>query len=232
MLHAFVMGHVLFSFAAPLALAEAWIPSRAHRPWLGRIGTVLALLACLLVGVMILSDPGSRTATAAQLIGTAAVVVGLLVLAVMLGRRRMRKGAAADGVAADGASHIETPAGRPPRPWHVLLGALLMSLVIEVSPPIWIGLAAAVGAVIALGLALMCASRRPGWTVHNVAAAGLGLLLGRGLLAFTTTPLAGEVDQAAKLGHNVVMIGIVLVAGVVALRKSESAWKRSNRATG
>jgi hypothetical protein len=100
----------------------------------------------------------------------------------------------------------------------VLLGALLASLVMEASPPTWIGLALSAAAVAALGLALLRVSRRPGWTVRHVAAGGLGLLLGRGLLAFTTTPLTGEVDQAAKLGHNVVMLGVVLVAGAVAMR--------------
>lgn len=73
MLHAFVMGHVLFSFAAPLALAEAWRPSRARRPWLGRVGTAVAVLAYLLVAAMIVSDLGSHGATSAQLIVTSIV---------------------------------------------------------------------------------------------------------------------------------------------------------------
>jgi hypothetical protein len=219
MLHAFVIGHVLFSFAAPLALAEAWIPSRAHRPWLGRLGTAVAVLAYLVVAAMILSDPGSRSATPAQLVVTAVAVAGLVLLAVVLGRRRGRVFVvAADGAQHEGTSRGEQPAPRPPRRWPVLLGALLASLVMEASPPTWIGLALSAAAVAALGLALLRVSRRPGWTVRHVAAGGLGLLLGRGLLAFTTTPLAGEVDQAAKLGHNVVMLGVVLVAGAVAMR--------------
>jgi hypothetical protein len=219
MLHAFVIGHVLFSFAAPLALAEAWIPSRAHRPWLGRLGTAVAVLAYLVVAAMILSDPGSRSATPAQLVVTAVAVAGLVLLAVVLGRRRGRVFVvAADGAQHEGTSRGEQPAPRPPRRWPVLLGALLASLVMEASPPTWIGLALSAAAVAALGLALLRVSRRPGWTVRHVAAGGLGLLLGRGLLAFTTTPLTGEVDQAAKLGHNVVMLGVVLVAGAVAMR--------------
>ena len=30
----FVVGHMIFSFAAPVALVEAWHPERAHEPWL------------------------------------------------------------------------------------------------------------------------------------------------------------------------------------------------------
>lgn len=223
MLHAFVMGHVLFSFAAPLVLAEAWIDERADRPWLGPIGSVLVALAYLLVAALILSDPGSRTGTAAQLLGTGVAIAGLAALAIVLGRHRVRAGTAADGTARSGGS-----AERPARLWVVGLGALLVSLVMEASPPTWSGLAVAVVAVVLLGLGLLRASHRPGWSVRHAAAAGLGLLLARGLLAFTTTPLAGSVDQAAKLGHNVVMLALVLVAGAVALGRG--ARRRSGMA--
>jgi hypothetical protein len=227
MLHAFVIGHVLFSFAAPLALAEAWLPSRAHRPWLGRLGTAVAVAAYLVVAAMILSDRGSRSATAVQLAVTAVAVAGLVLFAVVLGGRRRRVLEAAAGDAQhEGTSPGDQPAPRPPRLWPVLLGALLASLVMEASPPTWIGLAVSSAAVTALGLALLRTSRRPGWTVRHVAAGGLGLLLGRGLLAFTTTPLAGEVDPAAKLGHNVVMLAAVLLAGAVAMcpREARRRW--------
>lgn len=87
----------------------------------------------------------------------------------------------------------------------------------EASPPTWIGLLLAAAAVTALGASLRRLSHRPDWSPRHVAAAGLGLMLGRGLLAFTTTPLAGHVDQAAKVGHNAVLLAVVLLAGAVAL---------------
>lgn len=217
MLHAFVMGHVLFSFAAPIALAEAWIPERAGRPWLGRIGSVAAALAYVLVAAMILSDAGSRTGSVAQLIGAGVVVAGLVALAVVLGRRRVRAGATADGAGEGG-----EPTGPTAPLWGVLFAALMASAIMEVSPPTWVGLLVAVAAVTLLGLSLLRVSRRPGWSVRHVAAVGLGLLLGRGLLAFTTTPLVGEVDPVAKIGHNIVMLAVVVVAGVVALRREGS----------
>ena len=39
----YLVGHVLFSFCAPIALAEAMRPAIADRPWLGRPGIVLAV---------------------------------------------------------------------------------------------------------------------------------------------------------------------------------------------
>lgn len=158
------------------------------------------------------------------MIGTGVVFAGLVVIVFVLGRRHVHEGATGDMVAPDGAAGGEVTARRPARFWLALLGALLVSLVMEASPSTWIGLAVVVAAVAALGHALLRASQRPGWTVRHVAAAGLGLLPGRGLLAFTTTLLADEVDQAAKLCHNVVMLGVVLLVGAVALRKRTAAW--------
>ncbi len=37
----FVIGHVVFSFGAPLALAEAWRPARHRASWFGRRGIVI-----------------------------------------------------------------------------------------------------------------------------------------------------------------------------------------------
>src|SRR5690606_8272801 len=52
------------------------------------------------------------------------------------------------------------------------------------------------------------------------------LLLCRGLLAFTTAPLAGEVDPAAKLVHNLVMLAVVLLAGNVAMSPRQVRRRR------
>ena len=54
----------------------------------------------------------------------------------------------------------------------------------EASPPTWIGLLLAAAAVTALGASLRRLSHRPDWSPRHVAAAGLGLMLGRGLLAY------------------------------------------------
>ncbi len=52
----FVAGHVLFSFCAPVAIAEALRPEIAYRPWLGRLGVVVAVGAWLTAVGLILDD--------------------------------------------------------------------------------------------------------------------------------------------------------------------------------
>ena len=68
----FVVGHMIFSFAAPVALVEAWHPERAHEPWLTGRGLVLAALAYLGAAALILADPTSHSGTAVQLDGVRA----------------------------------------------------------------------------------------------------------------------------------------------------------------
>jgi hypothetical protein len=47
----FVAGFMIMTIAAPIAVVEAFVPDRADRPWLGRIGlTVVGLLYLLGAG--------------------------------------------------------------------------------------------------------------------------------------------------------------------------------------
>ncbi|PLP58800.1 hypothetical protein CYK37_14155 [Mesorhizobium loti] len=43
----FIVGHVIFSFGAPIAVAESWRPDRAHRPWPGPVGIGVAAVVYL-----------------------------------------------------------------------------------------------------------------------------------------------------------------------------------------
>ncbi|MFF7184083.1 hypothetical protein ACFZAR_02400 [Streptomyces sp. NPDC008222] len=43
----FLAGHVIWSFAAPIAVVEACTPRCATRPWLGRIGIGIGIVAVL-----------------------------------------------------------------------------------------------------------------------------------------------------------------------------------------
>lgn len=49
-------------------------------------------------------------------------------------------------------------------------------------------------------------------------AVAFGIVLSRGLLAFTYYPLVGEPSALQKYGHNVVMLAIVTAAAAVAWR--------------
>lgn len=202
--YSFIVGHVVFSFAAPVALAEAWVPARARKPWLGPIGTGLAVAAYAVAALLIVSDPESQSGSPAQLLVTGAVVATLLLFAVIIGRNRRPDGAGA--------------AKRRLSIWLVLGVTLLLALVPDMMPATWLGVAAAALTMSALGALVLLTSRKRAWTIRHTAAVGAAFLLERGLLAFTYFPLIGNVGPGPKYVHNVVMLLAVLLAAWVALR--------------
>jgi hypothetical protein len=89
----FVSGHVIWSFAAPIAVVEALVPDWADRPWLGRSGMAVMVVLYVLAARFVVIDHISTkhfVAAPTQLIGTAAVVAALAVAALTLPRRTAR----------------------------------------------------------------------------------------------------------------------------------------------
>lgn len=202
----FIIGHVIFSFAAPIAIAEAWQPERATQPWLGRSGVIIAGFCYLAAALMILADPASHNASATQLAISAALVILCVLTAWRVGWRLP--------------SRIARAGSRGP--WRTF-GILLVPALAFASDPLgenWGGLA--LNAAIATGIAAFVGWRaqRPGWGVQDAAAVALAFLFARGALAFTYFPLAGEVPPFAKYAHNIVMLAIILIAGWFALRRA------------
>lgn len=200
----FIGGHMIYSFAAPIALAEAWAPRRAREPWFGPVGTAIAALAYLGAAGMILFDPESHSGSPVQLAVSAGVVVAFLAAALLLGRAP--------------ATAPRAAAGRLPV-WAVLSITLVAALIPDlVGAETWGGLAVGLAANGLVGVGILVAARVWGWSLRHSAAVGLGFLLARGLMAFTYFPLIGDVDPFPKYAHNAVMLAIVLVAGALALR--------------
>ncbi|MEU0316456.1 hypothetical protein [Nocardioides sp. NPDC006273] len=206
--YSFIVGHVIFSFAAPVALAEAWAPARSRKPWLGPIGTVLAAVAYVIAAAMIVTDPESRSGSPVQLLVTAGVVAALLLGAAVIGQNRR-------------VDHARTGA-RGPAAWQVLVVSLILALVPELLSGTWFGLALSGAMTATLGAFVLLASRSGAWTIRHTAAVGTAYLLVRGLLAFTYFPLIGDVEAGPKYAHNVVMLLIVVVAAWIALRRRTS----------
>ncbi|GAB96838.1 hypothetical protein BJY21_003944 [Kineosphaera limosa] len=199
----FFVGHVIFSFGAPMAVAEAWAPARADRPWLGRLGRVVALAAYLATAALIVSDAQSRSGSPTQL-ATSAVVVALLVIAAVGWGRRGRP---------------QSDDRRPLRARSAFLVAFLAAAVIAVCPETWVGVSVASTTTALLAGWLLWISRRRSVGLRAIAAVGLAFLVVRGLLAFTYFPLAGDVAAGPKYAHNVVMMLVVVLAGALALRR-------------
>ncbi len=201
----FVVGHVIFSFAAPVALAEGWIPRRAKEPWLGQVGTPIAVISYLAAAAMIISDPASRSANPIQLGVSAGIVIAFIAAAALVGRAR------------SGAAEPTAPKRLPI--WVVLMVASVVALVSELGGEDWLGLAFTVVATGAVGVGIVVAARVRGWSIRHSAAVALAFLMVRGLLAFSYFPLIGEVEPLPKYVHNTVMVAVVILAGIVAFRR-------------
>lgn len=213
----FLVGHVIFSFGAPVALAEAWrrARARARAPWLGRRGLIIAGLAYLAAATLIMFQPGSHAASQTQLGVSVGLVVGCVGLAALVGRRHRQRPAP------------EVQRGRrAPTIAVTFTIALVLAVARALVAETWAGFAQGV-VVTALAAAFVWLSaRRPGWGIRHAAAVALAFLVANGLLAFTYFPLLGEVSAGAKYAHNVVMLLVVLTAGWFALRTGGSSSAR------
>src|SRR5262245_12480636 len=153
----FIVGHLVYSFSAPIALVEAARPAAARQPWAGwKTLTVVALLYLAVAGLVLSDTLGNEPTrpSAAQISGTLAVVAGLVAAAL-----RTRVGT--PSVIA------KRRAPRPPGVFAVSFGA---ATVLALAPSTWAGVVLS-GAVLALGGGLLVrASRSVGRELHHVIA--------------------------------------------------------------
>lgn len=196
----FLVGHMVWSFCAPIAVIEACAPRLADRPWLGRTGLIVLPLLYLGAAALIHQDH-LRTehfnASPARIAGTAAVVLALCAAAFALPRRR--------------------PAGttgtRAPAPWLVACCAAVALAAHQNVPPTWPGAAADAAVLTALGALLLRWSGRTGWGRKHVLAAGGAALMVNALLSFAVEP-PGHPSAAAKFATNTALtLGVVALLG-------------------
>jgi hypothetical protein len=218
----FLAGHVLGSIGAPIALAEALVPERSTRPWLGPVGLAVMAVLWLLATVFVLVDTLAQdtfTASPAHLASTTILLVALVVLAFRLPPTARR------------------PAASGPVPAPLAVGALSLVLLgmrtllgalgpVGLEPYGWLSTGIAFGAVVVWLVLLGRWSRRRDWDGRHVPAAAAASLLGVAGTAFIVEPL-GDVPAAAKYVTNAVLLAIVL--GLVALA---ARAQRRHRALG
>ncbi|MEV0643980.1 hypothetical protein AB0I28_01830 [Phytomonospora sp. NPDC050363] len=205
----FVAGHTLMSFGAPIAMVESFAPGR--RPWLrlpGLIATVGLYLAGAAVVLRWHLTTESDHASTAQLAGAASVALLLIVLAVVLGRRRPRRG---DG----------------PVPAPILVGtaSLALTFAYQLMPPTWLGVAGTLAILAGAALAVGRLARSRRWTGAHIAMLATGALASSALVGFFSAPI-GDVDPVARYAHNVFFLVGAIVLGLLAAR---SAGRRETR---
>jgi len=219
----FLLGHVVSSIGAPIALVETFVPERRTAPWLGKVGLAVTASLYLAASALIYFDHVETEqflASTGQRIGASAVVIAAFAAAFAIGRpARVPEASAA------------------PSPWivgGVAFGALSLPTLLEAAFEMmgrptrfiveWRGVALVLALVTAVALLVRRWSRREGWgALHRLALAG-GVLLTNAWIAFLATPF-GQVALYAKLAHNGgLALGVVLllVLGARAARRSEA----------
>lgn len=190
----FVGGHVIWTFAAPIAVVEACTPNIADRPWLGRSGIASMVVLYLLGGWVIFGDVVEVSGSAAALIGTACVAVALAVVAFVAPLR--------------GAS---SPRRAPPWPLAGL-AALIVFGATQIIPVTWtwVGVGLQVLLLSLLGGLVWSWSGHTRWGAEQVLAIAGAALLVRAGLSFVVEPL-GDVSYSLKLAVNGTVLAGVLV---------------------
>lgn len=204
---AFVLGHTVASFGAPLALVGV-VSRHGRRPWLGRWSAALLTLLYLAAAAIVLADhlasEGWQLSTG-QLIGALAVVLGLIWAA-------LRTSTPPSGRS----DRSDRRALRPPHPALLVLAGGAVESALGWSL-VWPALIATVLGLGALAVALVRWGRSTAWTPRHVAALALGVLLSRALGGFVVQPVDGG-RTAATLLVNVAALLLVAVLGALAWR--------------
>ncbi|WP_107655831.1 hypothetical protein [Nocardia suismassiliense] len=204
----FISGHVVWSFAAPIAVMEACAPHIATRPWLGKPGIVAMVVLYGLAAVLVYIDTTDDSlATPARLVGTAVVIAALVTTAFAI-RRPLPE-----------PTGVETAP-----PWWVVGGlALVVFTGTMLLPTTWLWVTVYAAALAVLAILLLTWSRRAGWSRGHVLAVAGAALVARGGLSFLVEPLGG-VTGGAKYLSNAMMLAVVLVLiglGARRLRRAE-----------
>lgn len=203
----FIVGHVIFSFAGPIAIAEAWRPERADEPWLGPFGMIVAAISYVATATLVFRDPGSQSASQTQLTVSLLLTATCVLAAALIGRRGKAARPSANGRVSP-------------------LTVLALTFAVDVSSNFagqgWIGTAVGLASKAVILAMIVRIRMHAVWTPSHYAAVALGFLFSRGVLAFTYFPLAGEVEPLPKYLHNAGMLTVVLVAGFFALKAGEA----------
>ncbi|WNZ11878.1 hypothetical protein [Streptomyces sp. 11x1] len=203
----YVGGHVIWSFAAPIAVVESCVPRIATRRWLGPVGVGVMVLLWALSAALIFNDTAAdSTADPAQLIGAAVVAAALVAAAFTVRPARTQ------------------PSAKAPSWWLVGGVTGVAWCASQLLPATWAGVAVNVVAMVVLGWLLLRWSRRRGWGRRHVLAVAGSALVVRAGLSFLVEPLGANVDYTVKYAVNAAMLGGVAVLLLMAahrLRRQE-----------
>ena len=214
----FVMGHVIGSFCAPIAITESLVPGQRSEPWLGPVGLGIATGLYLTAAGLILNDhlvSESAAISLTQTVVTSLIVVGLVVFAATVGRVRRESltrwcppallvfaAVAAVGVGKE----------------HLPLSASSSGDVVG-----WTQVAIHAAMLTVVAVAALWFSRSSSWTRLHELAIAAGFVTGLAVTGFTSEPLFGGVTALEKYGHNTVLAVAIAALVIVGARRSQKA---------
>jgi hypothetical protein len=202
----FVVGHVVWSFAAPIAIIETLAGRRAMRPWLRK--RWLAVPAALYLAAAWLINKDTRE-TETDLATPAQWGISLLIgLALIAGALAIKRRVTVDR--------------RPSAPWVVFLTSFGTATGYLLLPQTWAGFLGTVAILGMVAIILLRLGRGAHWDQRQVLAVAAGPVFSMALFAFAVTPL-GDVPPAQKYAHNAVFL-------VGSLALLYWAWRRSTAA--
>ncbi|MBO9556215.1 hypothetical protein [Cellulomonas sp.] len=188
----FLLGHVVWSISAPIALVEAFDRRSGRQPWVGRPGIVVLVALWALASVLVWSDiraDGSDQASAPQIGAALAVAAALVVVACTFGRRRLPP----------------PTRGRVPPPGAVLAVVLVAAYAYQAIPATWLGVALGIAIVLVVCVFVTRWSRAASWGPRHVAAVAGGAVVARALVGFAS--VASTVPQPpGGYAQNVVLL--------------------------
>ena len=194
------VAHVVWSFAAPIAVVQACAPRIATRRRLGPVG-ILVMLALWIPAALLIHDAAATGSTT-----TAAQPTGAAVAAAALGRGCFPFAAQ------------DRARGKAPSWWLVGVVTGIALGANQLLPATWAGTAVNIAVLAVLGWLLVVSSRREGWGRRHVLAAAGAALIVRAALSFLVEPF-GEFDFAAKYAVNAAMLAGVIALLVLAARR-------------
>jgi hypothetical protein len=195
--------HAVWSTYIPITIVEALVPHRRTTPWLGIPGTVLTAAIFVVGSAWLCQTIYTETrffASAAQLIGTAGVVAGLVAAAFLVRRP--------PAVSAD---------RRPPNPWLAGGFALVTSSLFMFTEelPGWAEVGGCLVLVALFSVAVLRWSGRAGWgETHRLALVGGGIVT-YAWLGMTMVPESGPKSVLDHAGSGIlacVAIGLLALA--------------------